>query len=64
MLYNYINKPLAWGVFSDVYGRRRIYIVSLFISLVAGIGSALSNNIYLLLIFRGIQVNEIYKLNT
>jgi len=47
--------PLAWGVFSDVYGRRRIYIVSLFISLVAGIGSALSNNIYLLLIFRGIQ---------
>jgi len=47
--------PLAWGVFSDVYGRRRIYIVSLFISLVAGIGSALSNNIYLLLIFRAIQ---------
>jgi len=47
--------PLAWGVFSDVYGRRKIYIVSLFISLVAGIGSALSNNIYLLLIFRGIQ---------
>jgi len=47
--------PLAWGVFSDVYGRRRIYIVSLFISLVAGVGSALSNNIYLLLIFRAIQ---------
>jgi len=47
--------PLAWGVFSDVYGRRKIYIVSLFISLVAGIGSALSNNIYLLLIFRAIQ---------
>lgn len=47
--------PLAWGVFSDVYGRRKIYLVSLFISFVASVGCAFSKSIAPLLIFRGIQ---------
>ncbi|RUS19762.1 hypothetical protein BC937DRAFT_86956 [Endogone sp. FLAS-F59071] len=47
--------PLIWASFSDRYGRRNLYLISFIIYILGSIGCALSNNIALLIIFRGIS---------
>ncbi|KAK9692450.1 Dityrosine transporter 1 [Basidiobolus ranarum] len=47
--------PLIWGTLSDQIGRRLIYLVSLTIYIIGGIGCALSINIVMLIVMRAIQ---------
>ncbi|CAG8523293.1 4234_t:CDS:2 [Cetraspora pellucida] len=50
------DPPLGWASYSDVCEtRRRVYLVSLAIYVVAGIICAISNNIWLLLVMRSLQ---------
>ncbi|CAG8788990.1 15021_t:CDS:2, partial [Cetraspora pellucida] len=50
------SQPLGWASYSDVREtRRRVYLVSLAIYVVAGIICAISNNIWLLLVMRSLQ---------
>ncbi|KAI9484053.1 MAG: major facilitator superfamily domain-containing protein [Benjaminiella poitrasii] len=44
--------PLIWATFSDAYGRRSIYIISYFISLIGSICCALSVNAEMFIVFR------------
>lgn len=47
--------PSFWGPWSDCVGRRPVLIGTFLVFLVANIGLAFSDNITLLLVFRGIQ---------
>ncbi|CAO3664329.1 unnamed protein product [Umbelopsis vinacea] len=44
--------PLMWASFGDIYGRRKIYLLSFSIYVIGSIGCALSVNITMLIIFR------------
>ncbi|KAI8583392.1 hypothetical protein K450DRAFT_223413 [Umbelopsis ramanniana AG] len=47
--------PLVWASFSDIYGRKRMYLISIIIFIIASIICAITDNIVLLAIFRAIQ---------
>ncbi|KAK4514636.1 ATPase [Mucor velutinosus] len=44
--------PLVWATFGDLFGRRRIYIISFFISFVGSVCCALSVNAEMFIVFR------------
>ncbi|KAI8088622.1 major facilitator superfamily domain-containing protein [Thamnidium elegans] len=44
--------PLIWATFGDRYGRRRLYIISFFITCVGNICCAISINIEMFIVFR------------
>lgn len=50
-----LNQPLFWSSMSDAYGRKPMYVYSLFIGIVASIICAISRNIVILIVFRAIQ---------
>jgi DHA1 family bicyclomycin/chloramphenicol resistance-like MFS transporter len=43
------------GAISDAYGRRRLTLISLAVFIVASAGCALSTNVHMLMLFRGLQ---------
>ncbi|KAI8371749.1 major facilitator superfamily domain-containing protein [Radiomyces spectabilis] len=45
--------PLLWATFGDIFGRRRIYLISFLISVVGSICCALSVNASMFIVFRG-----------
>ncbi|KAI9269650.1 major facilitator superfamily domain-containing protein [Helicostylum pulchrum] len=47
--------PLVWATFGDLFGRRRIYIISFFISVVGSVGCALSVNAEMFIVFRAVS---------
>ncbi|KAL1927933.1 hypothetical protein VTP01DRAFT_3338 [Rhizomucor pusillus] len=47
--------PLIWASLSDQYGRKRMYLLSNLLSLVASIICAFSQNIGMLIVFRALQ---------
>ncbi|KAI7879282.1 MFS general substrate transporter [Lichtheimia hyalospora FSU 10163] len=47
--------PLIWATLSDFYGRKRMYLSSIIIGIVASIICAFSVNIAMLIVFRAIQ---------
>lgn len=47
--------PVLWASFSDIYGRRLVYTLSTLLFVVGSVMCALSPNIGMLLVFRGIQ---------
>ncbi|KAI9491754.1 major facilitator superfamily domain-containing protein [Zychaea mexicana] len=47
--------PLIWASISDQYGRKRMYLFSNLLSLVTSIICAVSSNIGMLIVFRGLQ---------
>ncbi|KAF1802737.1 major facilitator superfamily domain-containing protein [Mucor lusitanicus] len=44
--------PLVWATFGDLFGRRRIYIISFFISFIGSVCCALSVNAEMFIVFR------------
>ncbi|KAG2230535.1 hypothetical protein INT48_001187 [Thamnidium elegans] len=44
--------PLVWATFGDLFGRRRIYIISFFISVLGSVCCALSVNAEMFIVFR------------
>ncbi|KAI9270442.1 major facilitator superfamily domain-containing protein [Phascolomyces articulosus] len=44
--------PIIWASYSDVYGRRRIYLISIFIAVIGNVCCAVSINIAMLIVFR------------
>ncbi|KAG0763520.1 hypothetical protein G6F62_002794 [Rhizopus arrhizus] len=47
--------PLFWAALSDQYGRKRMYLISGLINIVCCIICAISKNIVMLIVFRGLQ---------
>ncbi|KAI9495936.1 major facilitator superfamily domain-containing protein [Zychaea mexicana] len=47
--------PLFWAVLSDYYGRKRMYLLSIIIGIIASIICAVSTNVAMLIVFRAIQ---------
>ncbi|KAI8874632.1 MFS general substrate transporter, partial [Backusella circina FSU 941] len=47
--------PLVWAPFGDIFGRRRIYILSFLISMVGSVGCALSTNVGMFIAFRAVS---------
>ncbi|KAI8885115.1 MFS general substrate transporter [Backusella circina FSU 941] len=47
--------PLFWAPFSDIFGRRKIYLISFLINIVGSIGCALSVNVGMFIAFRAIS---------
>ncbi|GAB5589290.1 hypothetical protein Unana1_04190 [Umbelopsis nana] len=47
--------PLFWASFSDIYGRKRMYLISIIIFIVASVICAVTNSTALLAVFRAIQ---------
>lgn len=56
----------AFGHASDIYGRRKVFVISLISQLIFGIFTAFATNIYMLTIFRMVSLNltYIFLLNT
>ncbi|ORY89210.1 major facilitator superfamily domain-containing protein [Syncephalastrum racemosum] len=46
--------PLIWAAFGDAIGRRPIYLISIFIAVIANVGCALSTNVVMLIVFRAV----------
>lgn len=46
--------PLMWAAFGDAIGRRPIYLISIFIAVLANVGCALSTNVIMLIVFRAV----------
>ncbi|KAI9495322.1 major facilitator superfamily domain-containing protein [Zychaea mexicana] len=44
--------PIIWASYSDVYGRRRVYLISILIAVIGNVCCALSINIAMLIVFR------------
>ncbi|KAI9251450.1 major facilitator superfamily domain-containing protein [Phascolomyces articulosus] len=49
--------PLFWALFSDYYGRKRMYLLSIIMGVIASIFCAVSNNVAMLIVFRAIQAS-------
>ncbi|KAI8885745.1 MFS general substrate transporter [Backusella circina FSU 941] len=47
--------PLLWAPFGDLFGRRRIYLISFLINIIGCIGCALSVNVGMFIAFRAIS---------
>ncbi|KAI9247685.1 major facilitator superfamily domain-containing protein [Phascolomyces articulosus] len=47
--------PLFWAVLSDYYGRKRMYLLSIIMGIIASIICAVSKNVAMLVVFRAIQ---------
>ncbi|KAI8137648.1 major facilitator superfamily domain-containing protein [Fennellomyces sp. T-0311] len=47
--------PLVWASLSDFYGRKRMYLLSILLGIVASIICAVSNNVGMLVVFRAFQ---------
>ncbi|KAI8073787.1 major facilitator superfamily domain-containing protein [Thamnidium elegans] len=47
--------PLVWATFGDLFGRRRIYIISFFISVLGSVCCALSVNAEMFIVFRAVS---------
>lgn len=50
-----MHQPLFWAALSDQYGRKRMYLISGLINIVCCIICAISKNIAMLIVFRGLQ---------
>ena len=61
--------PLIWATFSDIFGRRPIYLISFLVAIVGMACSAISKNVTMFILFRAISAIgsssvSLYYINT